>query len=138
MSGTVYKKCGILNLNLHGHRINDAEVVLFMKKRLIFSENLYLGDGVALSKLGKLKRKLFYKPFWAGVYLITLSHNPSDQLDLLDCKQLVQHYYDKQTLYVVGIATGYEEALTVVEQITADCLKARKDCNLKEFLTCCF
>lgn len=138
MSGTVYKKCGILYWNLHGHRINDAEGMLFMKKKLVFSGKLYLGDGVNSHKLDKIKKRLLYKPIWAGVFLITLSHNPSDQLDIFDCKQLIQHYYDQQKLYVVGIASGYEEALTLIEQITRDCLQTRRDCNLKEFLLCCF
>ena len=33
-------------------------------------------------------------------------------------------------------STGYEDALQLIERVTGECLKARGDCNLREYLLC--
>ena len=71
-----------------------------------------------------------------GLFLITVSRNPSDQLEIIQTRQLAQRYYNKFPPYVAGIAAGYDEALEVVEELVKECLKARGDCALKEYLLC--
>ena len=101
-----------------------------MAGKLKFAQNLYLGEGIAPEKLDKLKKRLNKKPLLANVYLITPARNPADQLDIFDARQLVQpHYKDEEFL-------GYEDALQLIERITGECLKARGDCNLREYLLC--
>lgn len=107
-----------------------------MEKLLTFSPKLYLGEGIKGQKLDKIKRKLIDKPLLAGVYILVLSHNPVDQLEILDSKLLIQRFYERHELYVVGIAKDREEALNLVEQIAQECLDSRGDCKLKEYLTC--
>ena len=105
-----------------------------MAGKLKFAQNLYLGEGIAPEKLDKLKKRLNKKPLLANVYLITPARNPADQLDIFDARQLVQpHYKDEEFL---GMASGYEDALQLIERITGECLKARGDCNLREYLLC--
>ena len=69
-------------------------------------------------------------------YLITPAKNPADQLDIFDARQLIQPHYKKEEFLILGIAAGYEEALQLIEQITGECLDARGDCNLREYLLC--
>jgi hypothetical protein len=107
-----------------------------MDKMLIFSPNLYLGEGIKSKKLDKIKKNLIHKPLFAGVYIITLARNSSDQLEIMDARQLVQGYYDKYPLKVVGIAKDYDDALKLIEQLTQECLHERGDCNLREYLIC--
>lgn len=107
-----------------------------MEKKLNFLPHLYLGDGMKPQKVDKLKKRLVNKPLLARAYLITISLNPADQLDLFDARQLAQSRYNRTELTVVGLAKGYDDALGVVERITQDCLDARGDCELKEFLLC--
>ena len=76
------------------------------------------------------------KPLLANVYLITPAKNPADQLDIFDARQLIQPHYKKEEFLILGIASGYEEALQLIEQITGECLDARGDCNLREYLLC--
>jgi len=73
---------------------------------------------------------------FAGVFVIALSRNASDQLEFYDAKQLQQSYYRKNPPYIVGIAGDRSEAVVVVQQIVEDCLRARGDCDLKEYLQC--
>ncbi len=107
-----------------------------MAGRLKFAQNLYLGEGIAADKLDKLKKRLEKKPLMTNVYLITPAKNPADQLDIFDARQLVQPHYKNEEFLILGIASGYEDALKLIEQITVKCLEARGDCNLREYLLC--
>ena len=108
----------------------------FMAGKLTYASNLYLGESIASEKLDKLKRRLEKKPLLANVYLITPAKNPADQLDIFDARQLVQPHYRDEEFLVLGIVSSYEEALQMIEQITRECLEARGDCNLREYLLC--
>ena len=105
-----------------------------MAGKLKFAQNLYLGEGIAPEKLDK--KRLNKKPLLANVYLITPARNPADQLDIFDARQLVQPHYKDEEFLVLGMASGYEDALQLIERITGECLKARGDCNLREYLLC--
>lgn len=107
-----------------------------MERKFIYYSELYLGESINAKKLDKIKKKLERKPLFANVHLITLAHNPSDQLEIFDSKQLVQRYYEGYIPYVIGIAADYEEAVALLEQIVKECLQERGDCNLKEYLLC--
>lgn len=107
-----------------------------MSISLIYHPKLYLGDSINEKKLDKIRKKLENKPLFSGVFLITVSRNASDQLDIFDARQLIQTYYKKHSLYVVGIAGSREEAVELVERLVQDCLKTRGDCALKEYLLC--
>ena len=107
-----------------------------MAGKLKFAQNLYLGEGIAPEKLDKLKNRLNKKPLLANVYLITPARNPADQLDIFDARQLVQPHYKDEEFLVLCMASGYEDALQLIERITGECLKARGDCNLREYLLC--
>lgn len=103
---------------------------------LTYHSGIYLGDSIRGKKLDKLKKKLENKPLFSGLFLITLSMNASDQLEIYAAKQLAQSYYRKNPPYVIGITGTYEEAVKIVEQIVRECLEARGDCALKEYLLC--
>ena len=107
-----------------------------MAGKLKFAQNLYLGEGIAPEKLDKLKKRMNKKPLLANVYLITPARNPADKLDIFDARQLVQPHYKDEEFLVLGMASGYEDALQLIERITGECLKARGDCNLREYLLC--
>ncbi len=105
-----------------------------MARHFTYYPRLYLGESIPERKLDKIKKKLERRPLFAGVYLVTPARNPQDQLDIFDARQLVQPHYRDVDLYVVGIAGSREEALGLVERMVQECLKARGDCALREFL----
>lgn len=107
-----------------------------MSNKLNYHHKLYLGESISESKLDKIKRQLEKQPLFSTVYLLTVSRNQSDQLDILAAKQLVQNYYKKYPAYVVGIAADYNEAVALVQKILQECLQARGDCSLKEYILC--
>ena len=84
-----------------------------MSVALKYHPRLYLGDSINVNKLDKIKKRLESRPLFSGVFLIAMSRNPSDQLDIYEAKQLVQGYYKRNPPYVVGLAGNYGEALTL-------------------------
>lgn len=107
-----------------------------MSLGIVYHPNLYLGESIRRKKLDKIKKKLENKPLLSGVFLIALSRNASDQLEIYHAGQLAQSYYQKNPPHVAGIAGSREEALALLERIVGECLQARGDCNLKEYLRC--
>ncbi len=107
-----------------------------MASRLNYHSKLYLSESITGKKLDKIKKKLENRPLLSGVFLIAISANRSDQLDIFDARQLVQPYYRHNPPYVIGIAKNREEAFAVIEKIVQECLRERGDCALKEYLLC--
>ena len=64
--------------------------------------------------------------FQLDTYLITLSDNPDNLLDMFSANVLKQPYFKKQKgihakeIYVVGLAKGYAEGLEVITAIIDD------------------
>lgn len=107
-----------------------------MAVKLKFHPRLYLGESMKDKKVDKIKKKLETRPLFSGVFVITLSRNSSDQLEIYDGKLLCQSYYKKNPPYVIGLAGNWEEAIGLVERIVTECVSARGDCRLKEYLQC--
>lgn len=101
-----------------------------------YHPGLYLGDSIKGRKLDRIMKRLEKKPIFSSVFLVTLSRNASDQLELYAAKELAKSYYRKNPPYIVGIAGSREEAIELVKQIVEECLQARGDCALKEYLGC--
>lgn len=102
--------------------------------QLEYYPRLYLSEGINREKLEKIKNILTAKPKKAGVYLLALPHNASDQLDIYESKYLQRKYYDKNPLYIIGIAANYEEAVGIVERIAEEAWAARGDAELRKYL----
>ena len=107
-----------------------------MERKLNFYPGLYLGESISPDKLDKLKRELKSKPLLSSLYVLTLSQNPSNQLEIYASRLLAQPYYRKYPPYIIGIAADYDEAVSLVEQIVQECIRERGDCALKEYLLC--
>ena len=107
-----------------------------MADRIQFRKNLYLGESIDSRKVDRIKRNICKKPLLANVYIIVPAHNPADQLDIFDAKQLVQPHYKSCSFQVIGIASDYQEALKIIEKIVVECLEQTGDCKLREYLSC--
>lgn len=107
-----------------------------MARKFSYSPKLYLGESISEKKLDKIKKRLATKPLRAGVYLLTFARNAEDQLEFFDARQLALPHYRDYTFYVIGIASDWDEAAELVEQIVQECLRTRGDCSLKEYLSC--
>lgn len=102
--------------------------------RLNYHYHLRLGDGLEYKDLMEIKKKLNSNPLEAGLYLITISANEKEQLDIFDAKYLIQKYYDKRKPYVIGITKEKAHAINIVSELMDECVKERGDANLREYL----
>ena len=102
--------------------------------KINYSSNFYLGSGITPEKLDKIKRKMEKKPLMTDYYLVTLAGNERDLLDIYSSRFLGQKYYESHIPYVCGIADNHSDAVTLVEQIVKDCLAARGDLKVREFI----
>ena len=110
-----------------------------MRIKFNFLPILYVGDSIKNKSdklLPKIRMKLQLKPEKAGVYLILVSSDPREQLDIISSKALLHQGYRGQTITPYGIAGSHEEACSLVQSMLDDCLSTTGGCNLKEFLTC--
>ena len=97
-----------------------------------FYNKLYVGESIKHPQ--RVKWKLRIAAGQLRVYLITISQNGDNQLECFHNGLLKQKLFDRQNLFVVGIAGSYKEALGLIENITKDCVEATKTANIKAFL----
>ncbi|HKM34966.1 MAG TPA: hypothetical protein VJY54_09525 [Lachnospiraceae bacterium] len=95
---------------------------------------LYIGKMV--NNPDKLLHKLKKQSKVLQFYVIILSRNPSDQLEIYKACYLSQKYFKKNPIYVIGIASDYDEAVDIIKQIAEECYLHSGNCNLKEYLFC--
>ena len=82
-------------------------------------EEFYAGEGIA-GKKDKIKRKILRQEGQIGIYVITLSSNPENLLDIIPSWELMQKHYPKSGLLVGGLEKGYENAMELAGMIVMD------------------
>ncbi|MDO5381872.1 MAG: hypothetical protein Q4F06_04005 [Eubacteriales bacterium] len=100
-------------------------------------KKLYIGE-----KAKKEKYKVFghikQSRFCSDTFLITLSENPDNLLDIYSANVLKQpHFKNKRyrdNVYVVGLAKGRDEALELVRQIVDDVYKGTGAFDIRRYL----
>lgn len=95
-----------------------------------FYKYLYVGDTVTNPRKIKWKLK---RHMGTSVYVITTAPM-ADQLEIFHSAYLKQKYYRVHPPIIIGIASGYEEAVQIIVKITQECVEATGNCNLKEYL----
>lgn len=105
------------------------------KKQYImkWAKRLFISDEAKQKKtrtIWKLKRgKSVF-----GVYVITLSANPANQLDIFESSSLMNKRYPKDDLVVVGIAKGYDDALELVNKMAQKTVDITGDTDIRAFV----
>lgn len=98
-----------------------------------FYTSLYIGESVKKPKKVMRKLKSGSQGILSNIYVIVMAEG-TDQLEIYAAKYLRQSYYKRNPLYVIGIAQGYEEAVSLVTRMVEESMKERGDCNLKAYL----
>lgn len=77
---------------------------------------LWVGPGAAGQKRRIISSIKKHKPM-AGAYFIALAENPLDVLDIVPVGMLVNAACSTDSLYILGIAVGKQEAFELVEKM---------------------
>ncbi len=100
---------------------------------LKWNESLYLGKMVEAYE-DSIRSRLDQDKVDVGHYLITISENQHDQLDIVSTTLIQTKAQRLRLPLIVGIAGTRQEAFRLVKTITEDCLRERGDACLRDFL----
>lgn len=98
-----------------------------------FCTGLYVSDKWKKKKekiIGKLLRN---KPQY-NLYLVVLSRNKQDSLEILHSALFLQPCYPREDVLVTGICKGYEEALACVEEIAKEVYRVTKGADIRGYI----
>ena len=112
--------------NCYGMRMQEEDL------RMQWAENLYLSDKTAKKK-DKIIKKANRGVGMVSIYFITLASNRENLFDIFHAAHLKQPAFYKQDLYVVGIASGYEEALELVQRMIDDIYRKTGGFAVREY-----
>ncbi|TGY96905.1 hypothetical protein E5329_07875 [Petralouisia muris] len=82
-------------------------------------QEFYAGESIA-GKKEKIRWKVLRNAGVINIYIIALSSNPENLLDIIPSWELMQKYYPKSELLVVGVDRGYENAIELAGTIIMD------------------
>lgn len=95
--------------------------------------HLYMGEQARKSRY-RIVGKIRWNKLQMDVYVITLSSNQKDLLDIYPSYVLRQKYFQKQEYLIVGIAKGYEEALEVAARIVTEVYTETGAFGIREYI----
>ncbi len=97
-----------------------------------FKSSLYLSDSIAGKNLPKIKSRISNGK---GSYkIILISEKEDENFDIVSPSNLKSRVWENKVPTVCGIAEDEDGAFELVARITEDCLKARGDLQLKEYI----
>lgn len=67
------------------------------------------------------------------LYCVVLSTNPNNLLDIIRTKEFKLPCYRDTQFYVLGLASGYDQAVSLVLQIVDEVYQATGDVNVREY-----
>ena len=96
---------------------------------------LYFGNNLQTKRLqNKVLRRLTHNVFQDEIFLIVLCENGKDLFRIIPSVELLQKGYPKDDLFVLGIAKGKDDALTLVEKMLSEVYMRDGDLkHVKEF-----
>lgn len=97
-----------------------------------FYRRLFFGPSIKGRKKEVLWKIRHGKPMH-NIFLITLPSNPSNLLDIVPMNLLLQPYYKKQNLFIIGVGKGREETLELLRAFVERIFKDTGSVDLKEY-----
>lgn len=94
---------------------------------------LYM-DEQTLQKKETILKKMRNNRWQFEIYLITLTQNVNNHLEIFHSALLKQKAIPRENLFVVGIANGYYEALELVEKITQDVYDKTNGVDIRNYI----
>lgn len=98
-----------------------------------YYHNLFISEGLKRKK-EEILLKIDKNQFQFDKYVIVLSQNEKNHLDIYNSAVLLQKYHNQEGMFVVGIASGFDGALELVEKITQTVYNETKGTDIRGFL----
>lgn len=101
---------------------------------MVWYDDLFVGESISSGRKKRVMRKVKRRSIFNAAYLLTLSANQQDLIDIIHTRVVRQRYYPRKNLVVIGLAGSYEEALTLAAEILVCLYTVQGDFKLREFL----
>ena len=98
-----------------------------------FYKNLYLGAGLEKKK-EKLIKKLETGRYPLTLYLLVLPGSAKNQLEFYSALMLHQKLVSERDIFVVGLASGYDDAVYMVEEITREVYEKTGNADIRGYI----
>ena len=85
-------------------------------------------------KLEQIKKKIEKNKWQFEIYLIALTKNDNNHLEIFNSVLLLQEAISKNELFLVGIASGYTECLDLVEKITQEVYDETSGVDIRNYI----
>lgn len=99
---------------------------------MVWLKDFYAGEGIA-DKKRKIKWKILHNVGQFDIYVIALSSNPSNLLDIIPSWELMQRYYPKQDMLIVGVDKGYDNAIELAAKIVIDVFQKTGNLSIRDY-----
>ncbi len=98
-----------------------------------FYRYLFCGESVEKKKK-RIIRRLKYHRLQTGIYVITLPIDGKELLEIYHAVVLLQSFYRRKDIFVVGIAGSEEEACQIIERIVNQVYQETGACDIKGYI----
>ena len=98
-----------------------------------FMGRLYVGESIS-TKEHEIVKKVHNSKLIPNLYLLTISENKDNMLDLIPEWEALQKGYPKDFLRVIGIANGKKEAIKLVQSIISDSINQTGSADIRGFI----
>lgn len=95
-------------------------------------KEFYAGESIEHKK-EKVKWKILHNAGQLDIYVIALSSNCENLLDIISAKELMQKAYPEQDMLVVGVDKGYDNALELAAKIIMDVYQKTGNLNVRDY-----
>ena len=99
---------------------------------LKWHKNCFVGKNVR--DLERIQEKLENRRLVPGIYLLVLSENPRNIMELFPAVTLLQRTAADLCPEIIGIALGKEEAVSLAQEIIRQVYEETGDVQVKEYL----
>lgn len=103
-----------------------------VKLMLKWQKNYYVGEKVEDSR--RIKRKINAGKYVHGIYLLTLSDNPSNLMEIVPAAMLMQKSFREICPLIFGMAKGSDEALEMVRSIVDEVYRETGAFRIEEYI----
>lgn len=101
--------------------------------RMKFYKFLYVQEQLEKKK-DKIIDKLMQKKVLLSCYVVALSSNPKNQLDIYSSRFLFQPGFPTEDLFVIAIVKSHDDAIEFVEKLVKDVYNETKRTDMRSYI----
>ncbi len=87
---------------------------------VVWTDKIYFSENIKEKKRGKIRNKIENGKGPGDVFVVTSPTNPKTLFDIIPAKELFKRFYENDTVKIVGVAKGKDEACELVRRMVEE------------------